>query len=296
MEEKLQQRFNSHLRYEKNLSLKTVSAYLSDLTDFNEFLKKISVEIISAKSTEILHYLETMADAKKNPKTIARRLVAIKALYSFFTQEKIIEKNPTELMKSPKFGTQIPNFLSLSETENLINYFQPHQPLEIRNRAIIELMYSCGLRVSETVNLKLDHVKITENILIIRNSKRNKDRIIPYGKFAGNLIEKYLEESRLILAKNKNSPYFFLSKSGEQLTRQRLWGFITYAAKMLNIKKHLSPHTLRHSFATHLLANGADLRIIQELLGHTNIATTQIYTHIKTDQIMKTHKNFHPRA
>ncbi|MGL4854644.1 MAG: tyrosine-type recombinase/integrase, partial [Lentisphaeria bacterium] len=239
---------------------------------------------------------EVQKDTSLASSTLCRRLAAIRIFYTYLHNEKVILVNPTDLMKSPKLWSNLPNHLSPSEVDILLNSFNKSDNFSIRNYTIFELMYSCGLRVSEIINLRLDQIKFEEQLLVIKESKGQKDRIVPYGSKAKTQLEKYLNTARISLQKDDTTPWCFLSKSGKKLTRQRLWNVIQTTAKLAGIKKNVHPHILRHSFATHLLFNNADLRVIQELLGHASLATTQIYTSIDTSQIKSAHKSFHPRS
>jgi integrase/recombinase XerD len=287
--------FSIFLNFEKGLTKATISAYLADIDDYFYFCKRHKIQYINATRKNISSYLQNIKEAEFTTATICRRLVSLKTFYRFLANEKIISEEITEVIESPKLWQKLPEFISVQETETLINYFNQKDPLSIRNATIIELMYSCGLRVSEVTNLKLSHIRLNEKLIFIQNSKRNKDRLVPYGEKAQKKIKNYLEESRLILINDQETEWFFPSVNGKQLTRARIWKIITQAAKMVGIKKNVHPHTLRHSFATHLLLNGADLRIIQEILGHTDLKTTQNYTHIDDREITKAHRTFHPR-
>ncbi len=289
-------RFSAFLRYEKGLSTATVAAYLADLEDFHFFCKRVKVSPIQANRQEILNYLETIKDAGYTSATICRRLVTLKTFFKYLATEKIIQEDETDMMEAPKLWRILPDFLTLDEVEKLISYFHENTTLVLRNRTIIEFMYSCGLRVSEVISLKLEDIKTEKKLLLIKDSKGSKDRFVPYGSNAGELLNRYLVESRICLLKGDlDIPYLFLSKNGRKLTRDRIWTIIKNGAKMCGIKKNVHPHTLRHSFATHLLFNGADLRVIQEMLGHSDLSTTQIYTHVDSRKIVEAHRSFHPR-
>lgn len=289
-------RFAAYLKYEKGLSKATVSAYMADLDDFKYFCKKRKISPIGTNRQEILNYLEIIKDAGLTTSTICRRLVTIKTFYKYLVLEKIVGEDETDMMESPKLWKLLPDFLTLEEVEKIISYFHENDPLAIRNQAMIELMYSCGLRVSELLSLKIEDINTEKKLLLIKNSKGGKDRFVPYGNRASELITKYQNESRTTLLKtDPEIPYLFVSKNGLKLTRERIWTIIKTATKMCGIKKNVHPHTLRHSFATHLLFNGADLRVIQEMLGHADLATTQIYTHIDSTKVLEAHRSFHPR-
>jgi integrase/recombinase XerD len=288
--------FLSHLQYERGLSPATVAAYKSDLRDFLTFYCKAEFDAVEADREEILNYLETLKDAGFSDTTICRRLVTIKTFYKYLWKEKVILKDETDMMSSPRLWRLLPQFLTVEEVEKLLRFFSEQTPLTIRNRTIVEFMYSCGLRVSELTNLKSEDIRLDESLLLIRQSKGKKDRFIPFGSTARKLLLEYVNKARPYLLKlDPDCPYFFLSKNGRKLNRERIWTIINSTSKMCGIKKSVHPHTLRHSFATHLLFNGADLRVIQEMLGHSDLATTQIYTHVDSRQISETHQQFHPR-
>lgn len=296
IDDKIINNFLAHLQYEKGLGKATVSAYRSDLADFITFYNKAGFNILDSNRENILNYLETLKDADYSVTTLCRRLVTIKTFYQFLFNERVTESDETDMMNSPKLWRMLPEFLTVEEVEKLIRYFNDKTPLVLRNRTIIEFMYSCGLRVSEVINLKLEDIKITENLLLIKQSKGRKDRFVPFGSKAQELLKEYLNQARINLLKfDPDIPYLFISRNGRKLDRERIWTIVKNASKMCGIKKNVHPHTLRHSFATHLLFNGADLRVIQEMLGHSDLATTQIYTHVDNRQVSETHQLFHPR-
>ena len=282
---------------EKGLARSSVKSYISDLEHFRTFCEQSMVETLEEIDKDIiLDYLDTLKDAEYAATSITRRLVAIKVFFRFLVREKYLDKDITDVMDSPKLWKILPSHLNFHEVELLINYYTGREILTIRNRTILEVMYSCGLRVSEAVNLKMENLKFDTGIIRVLG-KGNKERIIPIGKAAQRLINKYLKDSRPLLNKNEETiEWVFLSNNGKQLTRKRIWDVVKDAAKMCGIEKNVYPHTLRHSFATHLLHNGADLRVIQEMLGHADISTTQIYTHVNKDKLMAAHRQFHPRS
>jgi integrase/recombinase XerD len=290
--------FKGFLALEKGLTSNSVDAYSSDLHNFILFLEEL--EITSFSQVERDHILEYLAQAKQQgyeSSSIARRLVSIKVFFRYLFQEKFINIDITDVMDSPKLWRLLPDFLSISEIESMLNAFplSAKDPLNFRNRTMLELMYACGLRVSEEANLKIENV-LFEQALLRVTGKGNKERIIPVGTQALDLISRYLNEIRPQLSKKPNDSTIFLSIRGKPLNRERIWAIVKEAASKAGISKNIYPHTLRHSFASHLLENGADLRIIQEMLGHADISTTQVYTHINQKHLLDIHKNFHPRA
>lgn len=291
--------FAGYILMEKGLSKNTVNAYTSDIRFFLDFLKKNNKENFSdIDRDDIFLFLENCSDSGMESASLARRLVSIKIFFRYLFQEKIISCDITDVMESPKLWRLLPDFLSISEVDSLINAFSNRSKdiLILRNRTILEIMYACGLRVSETVNMKLDNIKFDEGIIRI-TGKGNKERIIPLGLPAERLLRRYIEKIRpCLLFDESDESILFLSKNGKKLTRERIWAIVKEAAKLAGIQKNIHPHTIRHSFASHLLENGADLRIIQEMLGHSDISTTQIYTHIENNRLKSIFKQFHPRA
>lgn len=290
--------FSGFLAMEKGLSPNSVSAYNSDLRDFAEFLKgKTISSFTSVTRDDILAYLAACKTRGMESSSMARRLVAIKVLFRYLFQEKIIGNDITDVMDSPKMWRLLPDFLSFAEIESMLKVFPDtgKDPLVFRNRTLLEVMYACGLRVSEVANLRTDNILSDQAILRVIG-KGDKERIVPIGRKALDLLEKYVSEIRPQLVVSVTEPTIFLSKTGKPLNRERIWAIVKDAALRAGINKNIFPHTLRHSFASHLLENGADLRIIQEMLGHADISTTQIYTHVDQKRLMNVHKQFHPRG
>jgi len=296
--EKIIAHFKGFLTMERGLSINSVSAYSVDLLDFVRFLRNLQVNSFLSVSREmILNYLAECRKKEYEPTSIARRLVAIKVFFRYLFQENIIPSDITDVMDSPKLWKILPDFLSIEEVEKLLNVFpaKGKDPLTFRNRTMLELMYACGLRVSEEANLKIENILFEQSLLRV-TGKGDKERVIPVGSSALNLLLKYVNKIRPELKPKPTNSTVFLSKTGKPLNRERIWAIVKEAALKAGIQKNIYPHTLRHSFASHLLENGADLRIIQEMLGHADISTTQIYTHIDQNRLLNVHKQFHPRA
>ncbi|UDQ96659.1 site-specific tyrosine recombinase XerD [Lentisphaerota bacterium WC36G] len=290
--------FHGYLSLEKGLSTNSIQSYLSDLNDFTAFMAECSINDFKyVERQTIINYMLNCKSREFESSTIARRLVSIKMFFKFLLQDGVLDSDITEVMDSPKLWRVLPDFLAPNEVNALMNVWKTskHDPLNFRNRVILEVIYSCGLRVSELINLKCAEI-FRYNELIKVVGKGNKERMIPIGKIALRLMRRYISDVRPLLINEQQHDYIFISKNGRKLDRERIWGIIKQAAVEAGIKKNISPHTLRHSFASHLLDNGADLRIIQEMLGHANIATTQIYTHVDKNKLLKIHKNFHPRS
>ncbi|MBS1371621.1 MAG: site-specific tyrosine recombinase XerD [Lentisphaeria bacterium] len=294
--------FNEFLRYltiERGLSRNTADAYRRDLEDFAAWLTERGLDSFrAAKRETIVNYLNFGHEERAmEPATIARRLVAIKMLYRHLEEEELIRENPAAVLESPKLWRVLPDFLTIDEVDAFLNAWpEEGSPLELRNRTMLELLYASGLRVSELTNLPLTAPDF-DNRLVRVTGKGDKTRMVPVGEAALELLQRYLFEARPFLAgKNPASPLVFLSRNGRRLDRERVWAVVKEAAVRAGIRKNIHPHTLRHSFASHLLANGADLRVIQEMLGHADIATTEIYTHVDAARLREIHRKFHPRG
>lgn len=286
--------YNDYICIEKRLADNTISAYIRDLAEYLEFLRQNKIyDSLNIKADHINKYI---IDLSKNmaPRSVNRKIVSIKSFHKFMTKEEIVKSNITSNIDSPKMGHHLPKVLNIEEIDLLLD-IKPKTAFDYRNKAMLELMYASGLRVSELVNLKLDNIDL--KIAIVRcMGKGSKERMIPLGDIAIHFLDMYIKSYRSSLLKRHQTNYLFLNNHGEQLTRQGFFIILKNIAKEKGIKKEFSPHTLRHSFATHLLENGADLRSIQELLGHSDISTTQIYTHVASNKIREEYDNFHPRS
>lgn len=287
--------FLNYLSIERGLSKNTIISYKKDLDIFINFLEHQHINALSKTNRDdITNFMLNQKTLGLSTNSIARRIQAVKGFYRFLVKERILKNDPTSLMDSPKLWKKIPESLSLNEVEALLSQPDIRDRLGIRDKAILETMYATGMRVSEVVNLKLDNVNL--NVGFLRCiGKGNKERIIPLGKKAQMAIKRYQENVRGLLKKKKESEFLFLNRFGSKISRQMLWKIIKKYARMARIKKPIRPHILRHSFATHLLERGADLRSVQEMLGHSDISTTQIYTHINKDRLKSIHRMFHPR-
>ncbi len=290
------QNFLDFLILERGLSRNTVQSYANDLQQFLDFLESRGGDRLdTVRREEILDFLEEGKLDGLASTTLARRLVSIRMFFRYLTQERITTTDITDLMDSPRLWKMVPEFLHLTEVEALLGAFKKNQPLEIRNRALLELLYASGLRASELTSLRLDKIDFERGVVRI-SGKGNKERLVPFGRSAWKSLGKYLQTARPQLDPAGKATTLFVSKSGRPLTRARVWMLVKEAALRAGITKNIYPHILRHSFATHLLSNGADLRVIQEMLGHADIATTQIYTHADTSRLAAAHQRFHPRA
>jgi len=288
--------FQSFLSIERGLSINTRKAYFDDVRQFLEYLenKKIpNIGIIDHK--QILNHLLTLKKNGMATSSIARHLISIKIFFRYLLQENIILKDITNAMDTPKLWKILPDTLSIQEIDRLLKTPNLRTPLGLRNHCILELLYATGMRVSEIANLKPSDLHL-KNDYVRCIGKGEKERIIPIGKKSKKTLYRYLEEIYPLFSTNPHIPYLFLTRNGNPLSRQRIWQIIKELTQQAGIQKNITPHTLRHSFASHLLQNGAPLRIIQELLGHADISTTQIYTHVDPARLKSIHQHFHPRA
>lgn len=288
--------FLIHLRIEKGLSENTIAAYATDIKNFFTFLDKLGIEdLAKVRREHITEFLWREREKNRQSSTMARRLVAIKVFFRYLFSEGHLKKDLTVNIDTPPAWRKLPDALSIDEVFKLIEMANPNDASGLRNRAILELLYATGMRISELVNLKISDLDL--NIGFVRCfGKGAKERIIPIGDKAIKALSRYLKQARPVFAKGKKANNFlFLNKSGKRLSRQSCWKIVRFYAKLAGIRKLPSPHTLRHSFATHLLERGADLRVVQELLGHASISTTQVYTHIDKERLKRIHRKYHPR-
>jgi integrase/recombinase XerD len=292
----LADRFFNYLLVEKGLSLKTLEAYGSDIARYLSFLDEIGIKhIVDADTAVILKHLIRMRDEGLGARSRARHLVTIRGFYKFLVQEKILQRDPAELVDLPKSSLNLPHALTVGEVKLLLKTPDRSKPVGIRDAAMMELLYAAGLRVSELINLKLQDVNLEAGFVRVFG-KGSKERIVPIGFFAKEKIGEYMGKSRLRLLKNIVSPYLFVARAGKPMTRQGFWKLLRRYAQQAGFNKKITPHSLRHSFASHLLEGGADLRAVQVMLGHVDIATTQIYTHVAREHLKKAHAKFHPRG
>ena len=287
--------FLDYLLVERALAKNTIVAYRADLNLYLDFIDKRGITVLSkATKNDIIEFMLFQKGEGISPTSISRRLAAIRMFHRFLARERVLKSDPTTLIDSPKLWKKVPDTLSLNEVEALISQPDVRNQQGARDKAILETLYATGMRVSELSNLKTNNVNLDIGFLRCIG-KGNKERIIPLGKKAIHGINRYLEFSRSHFLKQKTSEFLFISRSGTKLSRQSVWKLIKRYAQEAKIKKSIKVHTLRHSFATHLLERGADLRSVQEMLGHSNISTTQIYTHIDKERLKTIHKMFHPR-
>lgn len=290
-------RFKKFLQIEKGLSDNSIYAYTYDLKKFGDFLSSLDKDIMSATKDDIKQFLKFEKNKKHNSsRTLARSLAAIRQFYNFISDTMGDIENPTSKIETPQIKKTLPDFLTIKEINKLNSTISEDDLFELRDKALFELLYSCGLRISEAVELFIHNIDF-ENRYIKVIGKGNKERLVPMGKEAVRLLHKYIKESRpVILGNNRTSEYAFISKKGPSLNRKSVWRLLKGYVERAEIKKNITPHTLRHSFATHLIENGADLRSVQELLGHMDISTTQIYTHMARRTLKDIHKKYHPNG
>jgi len=289
-------RYLNYLLIEKGLSEKTLESYGSDMAMYLTFLENNGVKgILAADTPVILKHLISMRDAGLGARSRARHLVTIRGFYRFLVQEKILKHDPTRLIDLPKSGLKLPDVLSIEEVRLLLSIPDRNIPIGSRDAAMIELLYAAGLRVSELVNLKLQDVNMEAGFVRVFG-KGSKERVVPIGLFAKGKIDDYLKTARPLMLKNIASRYLFVARAGKPMTRQGFWKLIKRYALKAGFNKTITPHTLRHSFASHLLEGGADLRAVQIMLGHVDISTTQIYTHVAREHLKNIHEKFHPRG
>ncbi len=285
-----------YLKAERGLSDNTVSSYGMDLQQFIGYLKEQEIDNLNDVDKQvIIDYLDYLMKKGKANSSIVRCVTSLRKFFQTMKQDGIIDENPMLTIETPKSEKHLPEVLSTEEVEMLLNAPDVTQTLGLRNRAILELMYATGLRVSEVVNLRLEDLHLDVGI-IQTIGKGRKERIVPIGDEAITWINNYLRDARPELCKTRRSPFLFVNFHGERLTRQGVWKNLKNEVRKAGITKNVTPHTLRHSFATHILENGADLRIVQELLGHSDISTTQIYTHISKKRLSEIYDTTHPHA
>lgn len=287
--------YMNYITVEKGLSVNTLDSYSGDLVRYANFLRGMGiVDIGETSKLEVMAYLLSLRKQSLSGKTVARSISVLRGFYRWLSDEGVLQGNPLEDMESPRTTRSLPEVLSLDEVESLLNQPDPSNPIGMRDKAMLELLYATGLRVSELTNLVLNDINMEAGYLSVLG-KGARQRIVPMGQGALHWLMRYLEGSRKRLLGNNQSRLAFVSQWGKGMTRQGFWKIMKKYALMAGIRKKISPHTLRHSFASHLLEGGADLRSVQSLLGHVDISTTQIYTHVTRERLKRVHARFHPR-
>ena len=294
--EKSIKEFKSYLKIERSLSDNTIESYLRDVRKLSGFSQEKNLNELQITKTEVKEFIAVINKERISARSQSRIISGIKAFYKYLILEDYLTVNPTELIESPKIGLKLPDTLSVSEIDSLISAIDLSHPQGERNRAILEVLYSCGLRVSELTHLKLSNIRFKEGYVKVVG-KGNKERFAPIGGVAIKFLKIYLNEIRTHQDIKKGSEdIVFLNRRGKQLTRVMIFTIIKDLATKIGMKKKISPHTFRHSFATHLIEGGADLRAIQEMLGHESITTTEIYTHLDREFLRESIIQFHPRS
>ena len=287
----------NYLRFEKNASENTIEAYVSDLQKLQDFAEQnlMNITPITISYEHLQEFLYQISKINYSERTQARWISSIKGFFSFLLEDELREDNPSALLETPKLGLYLPDTLSLEEIEKLISATDENTDLAKRNRCMIEVLYGCGLRVSELTELQISNINFKENYLKIQG-KGDKVRFVPLADYTADFIKNYINNIRSKQKINpEHSDILFLNSRGAQISRQMVFLIIKDIVRKAGIQKNISPHTFRHSFATHLLQNGADLRFIQEMLGHSSITTTEIYTHLNTEELHETILKYHPR-
>lgn len=295
MMDHLIQLYIDYLLIEKGLSENSLSSYSTDLVQFIDYLEKNKIhDLNEVDTTAILAWLIDLSKKGLSAKSRARHLITVRGLFRYLANEQKISHNPVKQVDIPKIGLALPKFATIRQIESLLAMPDIRKPRELRNSAMMEIMYGAGLRVSELVRLTTQNVNLNANFVRVIG-KGSKERMIPIGSTARTITQKWIQKGRPALLKKTTSPYLFVARAGRPMTRQGFWKIIKKYAALAKLPINITPHTLRHSFATHLLEGGADLRSVQTMLGHSDISTTQIYTHISREYLLKMHQTFHPR-
>ena len=287
--------FLSYLSVERGLSNNTLSSYKRDLSNFFGYIKKRRIVSIGKVTRQMItSFMLSEKDRGLSANSISREVACLKSFFKFLVRENKIKDNITSVIESPKLWKKLPSALDLSEVEKLLKAPNIREPMGVRDKAMLELIYATGMRVSELINLKMDDLNMGVGFIKCLG-KGQKERVVPFGSKAREWLVRYLDKARASFLKKKVSNFLFLTRLSRPMSRQMFWKIIKKYAVEARIKKDIMPHSLRHSFATHILERGADLRVVQELLGHSDISTTQIYTHINKERLKSIHHKFHPR-
>ena len=293
---KLIDQFLNYLLVEKGLSRATLESYSADLLRYADFMQQTGQDTVSAEDTAlILKHLINLRNEGLGARSRARHLVSLRGFYRFLAHEKVLPLDPSKLVDLPKTTLKLPDVLSQAEVQRLLNAPDGLKPSGLRDAAMLEVLYAAGLRVSELIRLKVQDVQLEAGFVRVMG-KGSKERIVPIGQYAREKVLFYLEHARARMVKERSSPYLFVARAGRPLTRQGFWKLLHRYARAAGLYKKVTPHSLRHSFASHLLEGGADLRAVQVMLGHADISTTQIYTHVASDRLKELHRRFHPRG
>lgn len=288
-------RFLDAIWAERGLSENTLGAYRADLFALNQRLEHNAVALIKANRADVMEYIAWRVEGGAKPRSTARQLSSFRRFFRYLLREGMINEDPTANIAMPKIGRALPQSLTEEEVDSLLAAPNVAEPLGHRDRAMLEVLYATGVRVSELINLKMSQINLNQGVLRIVG-KGDRERLIPLGDEAQDWIREFIEGARSEILLERQTDYLFPTRRGDRMTRQAFWHIIKRYAKKAGVNKKLSPHTVRHAFATHLLNNGADLRVVQLLLGHSDVSTTQIYTHVARERMKELHSRHHPRG
>jgi len=288
-------RFLDAIWMERGLSENTLEAYRADLLALDQRLKGRDVEIVRASKADLLEYISWRVEGGAKPRSTARQLSSFRRFYRYLLREGVIIEDPTADIAMPKIGRSLPQSLTEDEVDALLAAPNVSEPLGNRDRAMLELLYATGVRVSELINLKMSQMNLNQGVIRIVG-KGDRERLIPLGDEAQDWLRDFIDGARIEILLERQTDYLFPTRRGDRMTRQAFWHIIKRYGKKAGVQKKLSPHTVRHAFATHLLNNGADLRVVQLLLGHSDVSTTQIYTHVARERMKELHSQHHPRG
>ncbi len=287
--------FLNYLRLERGVADNTTAAYRRDMKQYTQFVVTRKLDYLAITRNDLLNFLKTVRSSGLSPRSTARLLSAVKSFYRYLILDERLKEDPACDIQTARLWSHLPKFLSFEEIEELLSSADPSTPAGCRDAAWLEMLYATGMRVSELVTLRLSNVHADEGYLRV-TGKGGKERLVPLGEVAAGCLRTYLEKTRKHFEKGRQSEYVFLNHRATRLTRQGIWKLLKSYAASTGIRTKISPHVLRHSFATHLLQNGADLRALQMMLGHASLSTTQIYTHIQQDRLRRIYEKYHPRA
>jgi integrase/recombinase XerD len=292
--------FLAYLEFERGLSRNTLEAYRSDLLQFGQHLRVTDTDVLEAQHSDLAGFLDALATPTDDrpaarPATLQRKAACLRSFYRHLRRENVVSHDPTADLRAPRKSMKLPKVLSRGDVDRLLRAPRGTEPGALRDRALLELMYACGLRASEAIDLEVTDIDLDAGVLRARG-KGSKERLVPVGREAVNAVRVYLERGRMPLTATTDDRHLFVNRRGTGLTRQGLYKIVQRHARVVGLEDRMSPHTLRHTFATHLLAGGCDLRAVQEMLGHADIATTQIYTHLSAERLKDVYFNAHPRA
>ena len=286
--------FLSFLKDDKKLSENTLQSYRRDIEQYEKYVSENKINYLKATQETIIDYMDYLREENKKESTISRSLASIRSFYQYLIRTKKIKKDPTSKIESPKINKRVPNILTSKEVELLLDQPKDVDLKGTRDKAMLEFAYATGMRVTEMISLNIDDVKLDEGYVVCKG--RNKSRNIPLGSMSLKALKEYMEDSRPYLIRDEEEPALFVNISGTRLTRQGFWKIVKYYKEQAHIEKDITPHVLRHSFATHLLQNGAELKAIQTMLGHSDISSTQVYMQFQDESLKNIYKKAHPRA